>query len=127
MPDQPGEKPKPHAAVPPMMPPHDAAATPAWDDGGMARTSDLLQRSIEARQAERVSVGELLGTLGDRGFGLLIALLTFPPLIPGPPIPGFSLVFAGLIALIGSQLVRGLARPELPDWALRRSFDRARL
>jgi hypothetical protein len=127
MPDQPGENPKPRPPVAPVTPPPDAVADTAWDDGGMARTSDLMQRSIEARYTERVSVAELLGTLGDRGFGLLIVLLTLPTLIPGPPIPGFSLVFAALIGLISSQLVRGFARPELPDWVLRRSFDRTRL
>jgi hypothetical protein len=54
-------------------------------------------------------------------------ILVLPTLIPGPPIPGYSLVFAALIALIASQLVRGYARPMLPGWVLRRSFDRARL
>jgi hypothetical protein len=124
MPDQPGENPKPRPPVS-LTPPPDAAA--AWDDGGMARTSDLLQRSIEARDAERVSVAEIMGTLGDRGFGLLIVILVLPTLIPGPPIPGYSLVFAALIALVASQLVRGYARPELPQWVRRRSFNRARL
>ena len=100
---------------------------PAVSDDGMARTSELLQRSIEARSAERVSVAELMGGLGDRGFGLLIVLLVLPTLIPGPPIPGYSMPFAALIALVASQLARGHARPVLPRFLLERSFDRAKL
>lgn len=126
MPDRAGENPKPHASVAPMTPSPNAAAT-GEAGGGMARTSDLLQRSIEARSAARVSVGELLASLGDRGFGLLIVILVLPNLIPGPPIPGFSLVFAAAIALVASQLVRGFARPDMPRWLLNRSFDRAKL
>lgn len=126
MPDRAGENIEPRAAVPPVMPPSDADAAPE-PDGGMARTSDLLQRSIESHSAPRVSVAELMGTLGDRGFGLLIVILVLPNLIPGPPIPGFSLVFAAGIALIASQMVRAFARPELPQWLRKRSFDRAKL
>ena len=93
----------------------------------VARTSDLLRKSIETRRTERVSVGELLTALGDRAFGIIIVLLVLPTLIPGPPIPGYSLVFALAIALLASQLARGFDRPALPGWCLRRSFDRARL
>ncbi|MBV8169040.1 MAG: exopolysaccharide biosynthesis protein [Alphaproteobacteria bacterium] len=93
----------------------------------MARTSELLQRSIEARSAPRVSVAELMGSLGDRGFGLLIVLLVLPTLIPGPPIPFYSLPFAALIALVASQLARGHTRPDLPRFLRDRSFDRAKL
>lgn len=92
-----------------------------------ARTSELLQRSVELHDADRISVAELLDALGDRAFGLLIVLLVLPNLIPGPTIPGYSLIFATGIALVASQMVRGFARPRLPRWLLRRSFDRVRL
>ena len=93
----------------------------------MSSTSDLLRKSIETRRTERATVGEILMALGDRAFGLLIVLLVLPTLIPGPPIPGYSLVFALAIALVASQLARGFDQPMLPGWWLRRSFDRARL
>jgi hypothetical protein len=131
MPEPSGENLTPRPAVSrsgPPPPPADADRDTTQVVGdGMARTSELLQRSIEARATERVTVAELLGTLGDRGFGLLIVILVLPNLIPGPPIPGFSLTFAAMIALVASQMVRGFARPQLPAWLLRRSFDRARL
>lgn len=95
--------------------------------GPAARTSELLQRSVELHDADRISVAELLDALGDRAFGLLIVLLVLPNLIPGPTIPGYSLIFATGIALVASQMVRGFVRPRLPRWCLRRSFDRARL
>jgi hypothetical protein len=93
----------------------------------VSSTSDLLRKSIETRRTERATVAEILMALGDRAFGLLIVLLVLPTLIPGPPIPGYSLVFALAIALVASQLARGFDQPVLPRWLLRRSFDRARL
>jgi hypothetical protein len=93
----------------------------------MARTSEILRRSIETRHGARVSVAELIASLGDRAFGAVIVLLVMPTLFPGPPIPFFSLPFALAIALIAAQLARGFAQPLLPGWVLRRSFDRARL
>jgi hypothetical protein len=90
-------------------------------------TSRLLRRSLETRRTARATLGEILEALGDRAFGLLIVLLVLPTLIPGPPIPGYSLIFAAAIALIASQLARGFDQPVLPAWWLRRSFDRARL
>jgi hypothetical protein len=93
----------------------------------VSTTSQLLRKSIETRHAARVTVGEILIALGDRAFGLLIVLLVLPTLIPGPPIPGYSLAFALAIALVASQLARGFDLPVLPGWWRRRSFDRARL
>jgi hypothetical protein len=128
------ENPRPPGGVSPAGPPQAAAAEPTtaartgWSgDRCMTRTSEILRNSIESRRGARVTVAELMGTLGDRGFGLLIVLLVLPNLIPGPTIPGYSLVFAVGIALVASQLARGFARPMLPNWCLRRSFDRARL
>jgi hypothetical protein len=120
------EHPSPHAAGPdPATPPPDAG----WDGDrpGPARTSEILRRSVAARASERVTVAALLAALGDRAFGLLIVLLVLPTLIPGPPVPFYSLPFAAAIALVASQLARGFVRPELPGWLLRRSIARARL
>jgi hypothetical protein len=119
------ENPSPHAAVTGSTPPPDASQD--GDRQGMARTSEILRRSIAARASDRVTVAALLATLGDRAFGLLIVLLVLPTLIPGPPVPFYSLPFAAAIALIASQLARGFARPVLPGWLLRRSVGRARL
>jgi hypothetical protein len=122
------DKPERSAGVVPAGPPPEAAARCDSDaEGDMARASEILRRSIAARTTERVSIAELLDDLGDRAFGLLIVLLTLPTLIPGPPMPGYSLPFAAAVGLVASQLARGFAHPVLPGWLLRRSFDRARL
>jgi hypothetical protein len=120
------DNPSPHGTVsgPPPLP---SDATLDRDRPGMARTSEILRRSIAARATERITVSALLAALGDRAFGLLIVLLVLPTLIPGPPIPFYSLPFAAAIALVASQLARGFVRPLLPGWLLRRSVGRARL
>jgi hypothetical protein len=125
------DNPSPHGTVsgPPPLPSDAARGDAAWDGDRqvMTRTSEILRRSIAARATERITVAALLAALGDRAFGLVIVLLVLPTLIPGPPIPFYSLPFAAAIALVASQLARGFVRPLLPDWLLRRSVGRARL
>jgi hypothetical protein len=82
-----------------------------------------LRRLAEEHQPSRFSVADLLGALGDQGFGLLILVLALPNAIPGPMIPGFSVPFALAIALLGLQLARGFPVPRLPAWLKRRSMS----
>lgn len=93
----------------------------------MARTSDILERSVAESTAERISLGFLVTVLGDRAFGLMIILMALPNLIPGPSIPGYSLVFGAMIGLLAAQMMRGFPAPDLPGWFLRRSLRREHL
>src|ERR1700722_14303315 len=96
------ENPSPHATVTGSTPPPDASQD--GDRQGMARTSEILRRSIAARASDRAAVAQQLAPLGAREFGLLIVLLVLPALIPGPPVPFYSLQFAAAVAQIASQL-----------------------
>ncbi len=88
------------------------------------RTSEVLSTLAARHEGERISLQDLLDALKDQGFGLLLLVLALPNAIPGPMIPGFSLVFAlGLIPL-GLQMMCGSHEPRLPRWLLRRSFDK---
>jgi hypothetical protein len=93
----------------------------------MTRTSDILERFVHTATAERISLGALIAALGDRAFGLMIILLVLPNLIPGPTIPGYSLVFGAVIALLAQQMLRGFPGPSLPVWFLKRSVARKHL
>lgn len=78
------------------------------------RISEALERLRASQAGPRLSLGDLLDALGDRGFGLLILVLALPNAIPGPTVPGFSLVFGiGLVAL-GAQLALGWDAPRIP-------------
>lgn len=57
--------------------------------------------------------------LGDRGYGLLLVMLSLPSAMPVPA-PGYSTPFGVALVLIGLQLLVGKKVPWLPQWVLDR-------
>lgn len=90
-----------------------------------AKISTLLAE-LAAGAAPRVTLGELLDLLRERGFALLILLLALPNAVPGPAMPGLSTVTGVPLALIALQLALGAVEPRLPVWARRKSLPRDR-
>lgn len=90
------------------------------------RTSDVLRDLAAAHPGPRVSLGDLVDALGERGFGILILLLALPNAAPGPAMPGLSSALAIPLAFLAAQLASGRAEPLLPAWLLRRSMTLAR-
>jgi hypothetical protein len=88
----------------------------AGDRAANRGTAATLRLLAEGHDAPFFSVTDLLASLGDKGFGLLILLLALPNAVPGPLIPGFSLPFALGIAALGFQLAMGWHAPRLPRW-----------
>jgi hypothetical protein len=74
---------------------------------------DLLRRQHET---EELTLGEVFQRIGDRGFGLLLLLLSLPSALPIPA-PGYSTPFGLLIALLALQMLAGRRMPWLPAWA----------
>lgn len=73
----------------------------------------------------RVSVGDMVTALNDRGFGAvcaLIGILAAMPIIGG--LPGASLFAAALVLLIAGQQVVGRHRLWLPSFLSKRAIDR---
>jgi hypothetical protein len=90
------------------------------------RTSELLRALAAAHPGPRVSLGEVIDALGERGFGVLILLFALPNAVPGPAMPGLSAACAIPLSLLAAQLARGRDEPRLPRWLLRRSMTLAR-
>ncbi|HYC15242.1 MAG TPA: exopolysaccharide biosynthesis protein [Stellaceae bacterium] len=88
---------------------------------GRARISDALDGLRQSHTGPRVSLGDLLDALEDRGFGLIVLALALPNGIPGPTLPGFSALFGIPLILVGTQLLRGWHEPRIPQWLRRRS------
>jgi hypothetical protein len=86
------------------------------------RTSELLVRLAAAHAAPRISIGDVVAALGERGFGVLILMLALPNALPGPAMPGLSALFAIPLAFLAAQLAGGRHEPQLPRWLLRRSI-----
>jgi hypothetical protein len=91
-----------------------------------ARTSDVLSALAAAHPGPRVSLGEVVAALGERGFGILILMLALPNAAPGPAMPGLSAALAVPLCLLAAQLAGGREEPLLPGWLLRRSMPLAR-
>ena len=71
---------------------------------------------------ESVSLRSMVEKVGDKGFGILLILLSLPSALPVPA-PGYSTPFGILLILLGGQMVVGRVTPWLPERALRREFS----
>ncbi|MBL8705385.1 MAG: exopolysaccharide biosynthesis protein [Rhodospirillales bacterium] len=96
-------------------------AEPAPPSGGLAA---VLER-LAALERERISLGEVADALRDRGFGLLFVVLALPNAIPGPALPGLSILTGLPLLFVALELALGKKEPELPRWIRRRSMTRA--
>jgi hypothetical protein len=88
------------------------------------RTSEVLCEFARSRTAERVTVGEIVEALGDRGIGVVIAIFAIPNTLPST-VP-FGNVLTGIpVILFAAQLMFGMERLYLPGFIARRSIDTA--
>lgn len=74
---------------------------------------------------QKVSVGDVISALNDRGFGALCAVigaLAATPVIGA--LPGVSIGAAALVLLVAGQHVVGRQSPWIPAVLAKRSFDR---
>jgi hypothetical protein len=105
------------------------AGSPKGRTGGAdkddKRTSEVLRDFARGLTAPRVSFSEIDDALGERGFGVLIAILSLPSAIPGGPsaVPGFTTVVGVPIIILSLQLMFGRTNLGLPAFIERRTFD----
>ena len=89
------------------------------------RASDVLDGIAANAQGARVSLGEIMASLEERAFALLMVVLGLPNVLPmPPPIPLLCGLFLVFIAL---QIVLGRHRPWIPKRALAASVPRERV
>lgn len=68
-------------------------------------------------------VGEIVDAVGDRGFGLLLVILSLPSALPVPA-PGYSTPFGLILAVLGIQMLCARSKPSLPGRARRMKIQR---
>lgn len=77
--------------------------------------TDVL-KEIEAEAIrEQVSIGELIDSLRDRGFGVLIFIFSFIIFLPTGFIPGLAAICAICVVLITLQMLAGRHTIWIPD------------
>jgi len=92
---------------------------PAAPVDGHGRATDLLLDLARTWPDSRITVGDLLHALGDRGIGLLMLVLALPNMVPLPFL-GISSLLGTPIAILALHLVIGRHEPWLPDMVRRR-------
>lgn len=89
------------------------------------RTSDTLPALALAGVGPQISVRSIIGTLGERGFALLVVGLGLPNCLPmPPPIP---LICGLLLIFVALQMVLGWTSPWLPRFILDKTVSRTTL
>lgn len=88
-------------------------------DAPREHLSTVLQKLLARDQAGApLTLGEVFERIGDRGFGLLLIILSLPSALPVPA-PGYSTPFGILIGLLALQMLAGRRVPWLPARAAR--------
>lgn len=72
-----------------------------------------LKRLLETEDERGLSIREITGGVGEKGFGLLLMVLSLPSALPVPA-PGYSTPFGIVIALIAIQIMQGRQSIWLP-------------
>lgn len=74
--------------------------------------SDEL-RYLLRTEGDSLTVEELVARVGDRGFGLLLLVLSLPSALPVPA-AGYSVPFGILLLVLAFQMLAGQTRPVFP-------------
>ena len=89
--------------------------------------SEVLEEAVRMHTNDRVSMGELMHALHERGFGLLMLIFVLPNCVPVPVPPGFSTVLSVPLMFLAVQMIIGLDSPWMPSWLKTKSIKRATL
>lgn len=78
-----------------------------------ASLAECFNRLGTLSERDALSLGEFADTLGDRGFGLLLVILSLPSALPLPA-AGYSVPFGVVLISLGLQMLAGRVQPWLP-------------
>ena len=75
---------------------------------------ETLQELLKADDEHGISISEITRAVGEKGFGLLLIVLSLPSALPVPA-PGYSTPFGVVMALIALQMICGRKAIWLPQ------------
>ena len=85
------------------------------------KTSQLLRHFADQLGGDRVSLEDVVASLGDRGLGVLMAIFAVPNIFPAP-IPFGNVIFGIPVIILAVHLMLGWPRLVLPGAIARRSI-----
>lgn len=71
-------------------------------------------RSLLQTEEGSITVAQLVERVGDRGFGLLLLVLSLPSALPVPA-AGYSVPFGMLLIVLAAQMLLGKTHPMFPE------------
>jgi hypothetical protein len=89
------------------------------------KISAILADLATSGTGERITLGEMVETFGDRAFGIVMLTFSLPNAVGLGVIPGLSAVFGLPQIFVAAQMASGLHKLWLPGWALDRSIARS--
>ena len=81
-----------------------------------------LQQILDNLDGHDTTLGAVVDSIGERGFGLLLLILALPAALPIPA-PGYATPFGILMVGLGVQMIFGRRHPKLPQAARRRTIS----
>ena len=75
--------------------------------------SQSLNRLLDTSNSEDLSIGDIFDRVGDKGYGLMLVVLSLPSALPVPA-PGYSTPFGLLLSILGIQMILNRRTPWLP-------------
>ncbi len=86
------------------------------------KTSEILEQ-LARNATTRVALGDLVSSLGERAFGLLMLIFALPNAVGLGTIPGLSTVFGLPQVIFALQMIAGLQKPWLPRFLMEKSLS----
>ena len=81
-------------------------------------------RTLLQTDAEALTVAQLVDRVGDRGFGLLLLVLSLPSALPVPA-AGYSVPFGILLVVLAVQMLFGKTHPVFPKRLQRMTLSKS--
>lgn len=75
---------------------------------------DALEQLLQSEDQRGPSIGEITEAVGEKGFGLILMVLSLPSALPVPA-PGYSTPFGIVIGLIALQMMLGRQTLWIPE------------
>ena len=86
---------------------------PTEDASQALPLGETLQKLLNTDDSRGLSINEVTCAVGEKGFGLLLIVLSLPSALPIPA-PGYSTPFGVVMALIALQMICGRKAIWLP-------------
>ena len=93
----------------------------------MRGISDILRQINNDIVGNNVSIDDLLEFVHERGFGMIILLLSVPMALPIPVPPGINILLASPLILLTAQQAVGRHTIWLPAWMRRKTIKREKI